>query len=128
MLSDLFSPPRLHTRIVIAYVALLVLGQVLTFWLIQRGIEHNVRLSVHASLITTERWLQRQLPAFSWVPALPPTPTGRLAPPPPPPPPLPPAPAPPPPQRPRPSGVWGGGAGAGWGGGVGGVYRGGRQL
>src|SRR3989344_735541 len=65
MLSDLFSPPRLHTRIVIAYVALLVLGQVLTFWLIQRGIEHNVRLSVHASLITTERWLQRQLPASS---------------------------------------------------------------
>ena len=69
MLSDLFSPPRLHTRIVIAYVALLVLGQVLTFWLIQRGIEHNVRLSVHASLITTERWLQRQLPASSVDPA-----------------------------------------------------------
>jgi len=69
MLSDLFSPPRLHTRIVVAYLALLVLGQALTFWLIQRGIEHNVRLSVHASLITTERWLQRQLPASSVDPA-----------------------------------------------------------
>ena len=65
MLSDLFTPQRLHTRIVVAYVTLLVLGQALTFWLIQRGIEHNVRLSVHASLITTERWLQRQLPASS---------------------------------------------------------------
>jgi len=69
MLSDLFSPPRLHTRIVIAYVALLVLGQALTFWLIQRGIEHNVRLTVHDSLITTERWLQTQLPATSVDPA-----------------------------------------------------------
>ena len=69
MLSDLFSPPRLHTRIVVAYLALLVVGQALTFWLIQRGIEHNVRLSVHASLITTERWLQRQLPASSVDPA-----------------------------------------------------------
>ena len=67
MLSDLFTPPRLHTRIVVAYVALLIAGQALTFWLIQRGIEHNVRLSVHASLITTERWLQRQLPASSAV-------------------------------------------------------------
>ena len=65
MFSDLFTPPRLHTRIVVAYVALLIAGQALTFWLIQRGIEHNVRLSVHASLITTERWLQRQLPASS---------------------------------------------------------------
>ena len=69
MFSDLFTPPRLHTRIVIAYVALLIAGQALTFWLIQRGIEHNVRLSVHASLITTERWLQRQLPASSVDPA-----------------------------------------------------------
>ena len=69
MLSDLLPPTRLHTRIVIAYVVLLVLGQALTFWLIQRGIEHNVRLSVHASLITTERWLQRQLPASSVDPA-----------------------------------------------------------
>jgi diguanylate cyclase (GGDEF)-like protein len=65
MFSDLFTPPRLHTRIVTAYVALLIAGQALTFWLIQRGIERNVRLSVHASLITTERWLQRQLPASS---------------------------------------------------------------
>ena len=69
MLSDLFTPPRLHTRIVVAYVALLIAGQALTFWLIQRGIEHNVRLSVHASLITTERWLRRQLPASSVDPA-----------------------------------------------------------
>ena len=69
MLSDLFSTPRLHTRIVAAYLGLLVLGQGLTYWLIQRGIEHNVRLSVHASLITTERWLQRQLPAASVDPA-----------------------------------------------------------
>jgi len=69
MFSDLFTPPRLHTRIVVAYVALLIAGQALTFWLIQRGIEHNVRLSVHASLITTERWLQRQLPASSVDPA-----------------------------------------------------------
>ena len=69
MFSDLFTPPRLHTRIVVAYVTLLVLGQALTYWLIQRGIEHNVRLSVHASLFTTERWLQRQLPASSVDPA-----------------------------------------------------------
>ena len=41
MLSDLFSPPRLHTRIVVAYLALLLLGQALTFWLIQRGIARS---------------------------------------------------------------------------------------
>ncbi|MBH2016070.1 MAG: EAL domain-containing protein [Burkholderiales bacterium] len=65
MFSDLIYQSRLHTRIVTAYLVLLVLGQGLTFWLIQRGIEHNVRASVEHDLITAERWLQRQLPASS---------------------------------------------------------------
>ena len=65
MFSDLIYQSRLHTRIVTAYLVLLILGQGLTFWLIQRGIEHNVRTSVEHDLITAERWLQRQLPASS---------------------------------------------------------------
>lgn len=65
MLSDLFDPQRLHTRIVTAYLVMLVLGQGLTYWLIQRGIEHNVRLALHHDLVTAETWLQRQLPASS---------------------------------------------------------------
>lgn len=63
MLSDLLAPPRLHTRTVTACVALFVLGQALTFWLLHRGIENHVRQSVQATLITAERGLKRQLHA-----------------------------------------------------------------
>ena len=61
MLSALLSPQRVHTRIVAVYLVLLLMGQALAYWLIQRGIEQHARDTVQQQLQTGERLLRRQL-------------------------------------------------------------------
>ncbi len=61
MSSAFFQPHRLHTRIVVVYLGLLLMVQGLTYWVIHNSIDRNARQAVAESLVAGETLLQRLL-------------------------------------------------------------------
>ena len=61
MISAVFHPHRLQTRIFAVYLTLLLAVQALSYWVIERHIDRNARQAVRHELLVGEKVLQRLL-------------------------------------------------------------------
>jgi diguanylate cyclase (GGDEF)-like protein len=61
MLTALFNPQKLQTRIVAVYLGLLLVVQSVSYWFIEHSIDHNARAAIRTELATGERVFLRLL-------------------------------------------------------------------